>query len=72
VVAVQIDGQWLPPGPQTPGPWHRRVARAVTLPLMVVTMRLSVAGARRLATGLLSLESAVRLARRRLLQRLVW
>lgn len=65
VVAVESNGQWRPLGPPTPGPWHRRVVRAMTLPAMVVTMRYSVVAANRLATALLSLESRARLARRR-------
>ena len=41
----QINGQWQPVGPQTPGPWHRRVVRAMTLPAMIAAMWLSVAAA---------------------------
>jgi len=68
VVAVQIDGQWQRLGPQTSGPWHRRIVRAMTLPAMIVTMWFSVVAAKRLAAVLLTLESGVRVARRRLLQ----
>lgn len=67
VVAVQINGQWQSIGPQTAGPWHRRVVRAMTLPAMVATMWFSVAAASRLATLLIILESGARAARRRLL-----
>jgi hypothetical protein len=70
VVAVESNGAWRPVGPLTPGPWHRRVARAITLPLMILTMRFSVATADRLAALLLTLESRARVARRRLLRAL--
>ncbi|MGH7789269.1 MAG: S24/S26 family peptidase [Candidatus Binatia bacterium] len=72
VVAVQINGEWQPIGPQTPGPWHRRAVRAVTLPAMIITMWVSLGAAARLAALLLSLESRARLARRRLLHRRAW
>ena len=68
VVAVESDGQWRPLGSQTPGPWHRRLVRAMTLPLMIITLWFSLAAADRLAVGLLSLESRARLTRRGLLR----
>lgn len=68
VVAVETDGRWTPPAHQTPGPWHRRVARAISLPAMIIAMRFSLGGASRLAAVLLALESRARLARRWLLR----
>ena len=67
VVEVESNGQWRAPGAEAPAPWHRRVVRAITLPAMIVTMFFSVGAANRLADALLSLESRVRLTRRRLL-----
>jgi len=68
VVAVEIDGRWCPLGFHTPGPWHRRLVRSITLPILVITMWISIVAANRLAAGLLSLESRARLARRRILR----
>ena len=64
VVAVQDNGRWVPVPPPVPGPWHRRVVRAVTLPVMILATKVSLGGARRLARALLAAESAARLARR--------
>jgi hypothetical protein len=69
VVGIQIDGEWHSLGPRTSGPWHRRVVRAVTIPAMVITMRISAVAATRLAARLLILETRARLARRQLLRR---
>jgi hypothetical protein len=69
VVAVKINDRWQPLDPQTAGPWHRRIVRAVTLPAMITTMWFSVAAADRLAALLLTLESGARAVRRRLVQR---
>lgn len=66
VVAVQIDGQWRPLGPQTASPWHKRFVRTITLTAMITAMWLSVVVANRLAATLLTLESRARVARRRL------
>jgi hypothetical protein len=68
VVAVQGNGQWAPVGPPVPGPWHRRVVRAVTLPVMILATKVSVVGARRLARALLAAEFRARLARRWLIR----
>jgi hypothetical protein len=68
VVAVQRNGQWAPVGPPVPGPWHRRVVRAVTLPLMILATRVSLVGAQGLARALLAIEFRVRLARRWLIR----
>jgi len=67
VVAVEAEGQWVPLGSQAHGPWHRRVARALSLSLMILAMNVSLAGAQWLARILLTLESSARLARRRLI-----
>lgn len=69
VCAIEIDGEWQPLGPFANGPWHRRVVRAMTIPAMVITMRISVVAAARLAALLHTLETRARVARRRLLQR---
>lgn len=72
VVAVQINGQWQPVGPRPASAWHRRAVRAMTLTAMITTARFSIAAANRLSTLLLSLESGVRVARRRLLHLRAW
>jgi hypothetical protein len=64
VVAMEVDGQWQPLGPQRARPWHQRVARFLTLTLMGGVVEFNVAAASRLAVVLLTLESRVRLARR--------
>jgi hypothetical protein len=68
VVAVESNGDWRPPGPLT-GPWHRRLVRALTVPLMIIMARISAGAADRLATAFLDLETRARLARRALLRR---
>lgn len=68
VVAMQVDGQWQPLGPQRARPWHQHVARSLTLTLMGGVVELNVAAAGRLAVVLLSLESRARLGRRWLLR----
>jgi hypothetical protein len=68
VVAVQGNGQWAPVGRPVPGPWHRRVVRAVTLPVMILATKVSLVGAQRLARALLAVEFRARLARRWLIR----
>jgi hypothetical protein len=68
VVAVQGNGQWAPVGRPVHGPWHRRVVRVVTLPLMILATQVSLVGAQRLARALLALELRARLARRWLIR----
>ena len=64
VVAMRVDGQWQALRPQRARPLHQRVARFLTLTLMGGVMELNVVAANRLAVGLLTLESRVRLVRR--------
>jgi len=47
VVAVEITGQWQPPGPPTAFPWHKLVTRAVTKTALIAIMRFSVSAASR-------------------------
>jgi hypothetical protein len=68
VVAVENNGVWQPPG-QLKGPWHRRLVRALTLPLMIVMARISAQAADRFAIAFLDLETRARLARRWVLRR---
>jgi hypothetical protein len=68
VVAVQYNGQWAPVRPPVPGPWHRRLVRAVTLPVMILVTKVSLVGAQRLAHALLAVEFRARLARRWLIR----
>jgi len=60
VVAIEIGGQWQPPGPLQADRWLRRLTRACTKAIMIAAMALSVPAARRLAMVLLSLESRAR------------
>lgn len=62
VVAVEVTGQWQPPGPPTADRWHKRVTRAVTKTAMIAVMSCNVSAASRLAALLLILESAARVA----------
>jgi hypothetical protein len=68
VEAVQVDGRWHPLGRRSPGPWHRRIVRSLTLPAMIGAMWFGTAAANRLAAVLLSLESRARMMRRRLVR----
>jgi hypothetical protein len=67
VVAVEIEGQWLPVGGPPASPWHRRLVRRVTLAAMIAATRVSFGTARRLAALLLIVETKGRMTRRRLL-----
>lgn len=60
VVAVEVGGQWKPPGPASAHRWHKRVARALTRTVMVAALSFNVEAARHLAACLLALESAAR------------
>jgi hypothetical protein len=62
VVAVEISGGWQPPDSPTAHPWHKFVTRAVTKTALIAIMPFNVSAAGRLATLLLTLESASRVA----------
>lgn len=68
VVAVQGHDQWAPVRPPVPGPWHRRLVRAVTLPVVILAAKVSLVGAQRLGRALLAVEFRARLARRWLIR----
>ncbi|HSP99198.1 MAG TPA: S24/S26 family peptidase [Candidatus Dormibacteraeota bacterium] len=67
VVAVEIDGQWLPVGGSPARPWRQRLVRGATLAAMIAVSRLSTGAAKRLAALLLTVETKGRMTRRRLL-----